>query len=172
MDISFDCDSCGKHLVVDQAGAGITIDCPGCGKPVYVPSTASQSSPIRVELKSASRNTAAGNSLFPSSSLQQKSSIHPSIEAGVHCLLILVVIQFVGFVLIRQSLLWGGIFVAADMPFVIAPLLCAVYGMCLGHVRQGVLIVAALALILGGSYWLMFWPIVEPFAEMQKMFKY
>jgi hypothetical protein len=159
-------------LVVDQAGAGITIDCPGCGKPVYVPSTASQSSPIRVELKSASRNTAAGNSLFPSSSLQQKSSIHPSIEAGVHCLLILVVIQFVGFVLIRQSLLWGGIFVAADMPFVIAPLLCAVYGMCLGHVRQGVLIVAALALILGGSYWLMFWPIVEPFAEMQKMFKY
>ena len=77
-----------------------------------------------------------------------------------------------GFVLIRQSLLWGGIFVAADMPFVIAPLLCAVYGMCLGHVRQGVLIVAALALILGGSYWLMFWPIVEPFAEMQKMFKY
>jgi hypothetical protein len=56
MDISFDCGSCGKHLVVDEAGAGITIDCPGCGKPVYVPSPASQKpsdQPARVEVKSA-----------------------------------------------------------------------------------------------------------------------
>jgi hypothetical protein len=57
MDISFDCGICGKHLVVDEAGAGITIDCPGCGKPVYVPSPASQNqsgTPTRVEVKPAS----------------------------------------------------------------------------------------------------------------------
>jgi hypothetical protein len=56
MDISFDCDKCGKHLVVDEAGAGITIDCPGCGKPLYVPSPAStipSDEPARVEVKSA-----------------------------------------------------------------------------------------------------------------------
>ena len=61
MDISFDCDTCGKHLVIDQAGAGITIDCPGCGKPVYVPSLSSHrppDPPTRVEVKSATPKTA------------------------------------------------------------------------------------------------------------------
>jgi predicted RNA-binding Zn-ribbon protein involved in translation (DUF1610 family) len=56
MDISFDCNSCGKHLIADQAGAGITIDCPACGKPVYVPSPSSQKpsdQPTRIEVKSA-----------------------------------------------------------------------------------------------------------------------
>ena len=54
MDISFDCDKCGEHLVIDNAGAGITIDCPGCGKPVYVPSPTSlnpSDQPARVEAK-------------------------------------------------------------------------------------------------------------------------
>ena len=61
MDISFDCDTCGKHLLVDEAGAGITIDCPGCGKPVYVPSVSSHKPPdppARVEVKSATPKTA------------------------------------------------------------------------------------------------------------------
>lgn len=60
MDISFDCDTCGKHLVIDQAGAGITIDCPGCGKPAYVPSLSSHKPPdppARVEVKSATSKT-------------------------------------------------------------------------------------------------------------------
>jgi uncharacterized Zn finger protein (UPF0148 family) len=62
MDISFDCDKCGKHLVIDSAGAGITIDCPECGKPVYVPSSAranQQDAPVRVEAASASRKAAS-----------------------------------------------------------------------------------------------------------------
>ena len=61
MDISFDCDTCGKHLLIDQSGAGITIDCPGCGKPVYVPSLSSHKPPdppARVEVKSATPKTA------------------------------------------------------------------------------------------------------------------
>jgi len=38
MDIKFACGKCGQHLVIDHAGAGITIDCPGCDKAVCVPS--------------------------------------------------------------------------------------------------------------------------------------
>jgi hypothetical protein len=63
MDISFDCDKCGKHLVIDEAGAGITIDCPGCGKPVYVPAASSpepQLAPVRVEVASTSREATSG----------------------------------------------------------------------------------------------------------------
>ena len=54
------------------------------------------------------------------------------------------------------------------MPFVIASLLCAVYGMCIGHVKQGLLIVAGLAVITGFSYWAMFSPVVQPLEEMQR----
>ena len=183
MDIAFTCGNCRKNLVVDEAGAGITIDCPECGKPVYVPTAVPQASPARVAVKTTTQRGVTHNPPVFSPSTQLKFSVHPSIESGVHCLLILVVIQFVGFGLIRQNLLWSGIFMAADMPFVAAPLLCAVYGMCIGHVRQGVLILAALAFILGGSYWLMFRPVVQPSSadiqrqmeemqkQMQRMFK-
>jgi hypothetical protein len=165
MDISFDCDKCGKHLLVDEAGAGITIECPGCGKPVYVPSPSSQNQsapPTRVEVKPTSPKPASTNPLVPSFSSQKKQDVHPSIVAGVHCLTILIAIQCVGFMLVRQNPLWAGLFMVANMPFVVAPLLCAVYGMCIGHVNQGLLIVAGLALILGLSYWLMFKPLVQP----------
>jgi len=33
MDIKFDCDKCGQNLVVEEAGAGMTIDYPKCSKP-------------------------------------------------------------------------------------------------------------------------------------------
>ena len=78
MDISFDCDSCGKHLVVDQAGAGITIDCPGCGKPVYVPSLSSHKPPdppARVEVKSATPKTAPVSAPKVSSSYGDRRSV-------------------------------------------------------------------------------------------------
>jgi hypothetical protein len=55
MDITFDCNKCGQHIAIDEAGAGITIDCPGCGKPVYVPSPATHkpsAPPTRVEVRS------------------------------------------------------------------------------------------------------------------------
>ena len=38
MDITFECNKCGQSLVVEEAGAGLTIDCPNCGKPAYVSS--------------------------------------------------------------------------------------------------------------------------------------
>lgn len=38
MDIRFNCSTCGKHLVVEEAGAGRLIVCPDCGSEVSVPS--------------------------------------------------------------------------------------------------------------------------------------
>ena len=36
-DVFFKCGSCGKHLVVDDAGAGQTINCPDCYAVLAVP---------------------------------------------------------------------------------------------------------------------------------------
>ena len=36
-DIVFDCPHCGKSLVIDYRGAGLSISCSDCGKPVQVP---------------------------------------------------------------------------------------------------------------------------------------
>ena len=36
-DIVFDCPHCGKNLVIDYRGAGLTIQCSDCGKDVLVP---------------------------------------------------------------------------------------------------------------------------------------
>lgn len=37
MDISFNCDKCGQHIVIDAAGAGMTVQCPKCQADVVVP---------------------------------------------------------------------------------------------------------------------------------------
>src|ERR1019366_8479204 len=37
MDITFSCSHCGQTVVIDEAGAGMSLDCPQCSKPVYVP---------------------------------------------------------------------------------------------------------------------------------------
>ncbi len=177
MDISFTCDKCGKILVIDEAGVGITIDCPQCGKAVYVPSAMPpkpKEAPVRVEPKPlkpmvarpwapapAHASPPRNNPLVPSYSVQQKSGIHPSIEAGVHCLLIFVAIEIVGLLAARQNILWAEIFLYASTPFLIAPLLCAVYGMCVGHVRHGLLVLGGLTLIIGLSCWFMFSPVLQ-----------
>jgi len=36
-DIKFNCPECGKHLVVDERGAGMTLTCTDCGKPIVIP---------------------------------------------------------------------------------------------------------------------------------------
>jgi len=168
MDISFTCDRCGKNLVIDDAAAGITIDCPECGKAVYVPSTTPpkpKEPPARVEPKPSNRvampapapSPAArprNNPLVPSYAPNQKPALHPSIEAGVHCLVILAGIEFVGFFVIRQNflLIWS-VLVPCEI-FGLAAFLCAVYGMCIGHVRHGLLVLAGLALIVSMSCWI------------------
>jgi DNA-directed RNA polymerase subunit RPC12/RpoP len=37
MDIYFFCGSCGQHMVIDDAGAGLVIQCPRCRGEVTVP---------------------------------------------------------------------------------------------------------------------------------------
>jgi hypothetical protein len=168
MDIFLTCFECGKNLVIDEAGAGITIDCPECGTPVCVPSAPQQEpqdAPARVGVKSTDQETtlaADDNPLVSSYWGHERAIVHPSIAAGVHCLLILVAVQFVGFLATRQSVLWAGIFLAADAPFMFAPMLCAVYAMCIGHVRSGFSILVGLALTIGISYWVIFSPIGQP----------
>jgi len=45
MDIYFFCGSCGQHLVVDEAGAGLVIPCPNCAKDLTVPGQALKPAP-------------------------------------------------------------------------------------------------------------------------------
>ncbi len=37
MDITFECEKCGQSLVVDEAGAGLSIECPTCAANLIVP---------------------------------------------------------------------------------------------------------------------------------------
>ncbi len=43
MDISFECHQCGQSLVIDEAGANLTIRCPKCNQNLTVPSLPAQS---------------------------------------------------------------------------------------------------------------------------------
>jgi len=36
-DIFFNCGACGKDLVVDEAGAGLTVNCPVCNADIIIP---------------------------------------------------------------------------------------------------------------------------------------
>jgi len=40
MDISFYCFKCGQHILIDEAGAGLTVQCPNCSQGVVVPAPA------------------------------------------------------------------------------------------------------------------------------------
>ncbi len=46
MDINFDCEKCGQNIVIDEAGAGLSIQCPKCNANLTVP-TVDSSSPIQ-----------------------------------------------------------------------------------------------------------------------------
>jgi DNA-directed RNA polymerase subunit M/transcription elongation factor TFIIS len=57
MDIFFSCQTCGQHMVIDEAGAGIVIQCPKCSRDVGVPkAVASNSHP---DTESAKERTTA-----------------------------------------------------------------------------------------------------------------
>jgi hypothetical protein len=47
-DILFECPSCGKSLVVDEAGEGMIIDCPKCHINVIVPPKAQTAAPLPI----------------------------------------------------------------------------------------------------------------------------
>jgi hypothetical protein len=37
MDITFNCDKCRQQIVIDEAGAGVSVKCPSCGAELIVP---------------------------------------------------------------------------------------------------------------------------------------
>ena len=37
MDIAFSCDDCGQHILIEEAGAGMTVQCPACNQNLTVP---------------------------------------------------------------------------------------------------------------------------------------
>jgi hypothetical protein len=39
MDISFNCGKCGQHILIDEAGAGVSVECPACQQQLVVPTT-------------------------------------------------------------------------------------------------------------------------------------
>jgi len=45
MDITFACEKCGQHLVIDEAGASLAIQCPKCGVSLTVPKPPAPSPP-------------------------------------------------------------------------------------------------------------------------------
>jgi len=45
MDISFNCTSCGTHIVIDEAGAGMSVQCPKCNQCLTVPTAGTINSP-------------------------------------------------------------------------------------------------------------------------------
>jgi len=52
-DIVFECPSCHKSLVIDEAAEGFTVDCPGCGTKVIVPAKSAATQAAAAEPSSA-----------------------------------------------------------------------------------------------------------------------
>jgi hypothetical protein len=48
MDITFACESCGQSMVIDEAGAGLTVQCPHCGQSLTVPKATAAKSVLAV----------------------------------------------------------------------------------------------------------------------------
>ena len=162
MDISFTC-TCGQNIVIDEAGAGITVDCPQCGKPVYVPSSASAKAkdiPVRVETPLAKLIAKAAPTAHvprPSTATltpHKREDIHPSIQASLACLLILAGLFLVVLVVLQQNLFVALGFLYMAIPFMVAAPSCAIYGMCVGHVKYGLLLLAAMSLLIGLFCWM------------------
>ena len=61
-DILFECPSCGKSLVVDEAGEGMIIDCPQCRTNVIVPPQSTKAAAAPPALKVESKPIAEGKS--------------------------------------------------------------------------------------------------------------
>ena len=181
MDITFSCEKCGQNIVVDEAGAGITVDCPKCGKPVYVPSSApltEKDGPVRIEMPFAKPMPPAapippvpsrpvGLSYGSTSNIEHRTpnveqGVHPSIVASLRCLIIGAVLLFGALIAMHQDFTLTPVLSSMATPFLVAALLCAVYGMCIGQVNQGLLLVAGLSLILGLFFWVYFRAIPSP----------
>ena len=165
MDITFTC-KCGQEIVIDEAGAGITIDCPGCGKPAFVPTkelARAKDIPVRVETPLAKLMAKQGQTprlKGPLPSLaaftpHKREDAHPSIQGGLTCLVILAALFFVGI-----SALENDFYAIGMIPYVAAPLvagvtLSAIYAIChIGQVKYGILLLVGVTLLIALFCWM------------------
>ena len=86
-----------------------------------------------------------------------RDSLPPSIEGGLHCVLIAAVLQIIGLVLFRMGYAAGVVFYFVATPFQIGALLCAIFGICHGSVKHGLALLGGVgvlcALIAFGPLW-------------------
>ncbi len=149
MDISFACGKCGQSLVMDEAGAGTSIDCPNCGDPVYVPSN----SPAPPKELSQQRVAPISKPSLTYSSVRRQAAVHPAIMGSLHCLAIYVALGFIGLIAFQQDMFVAMIILYMAIPVISAQFLCAVYGICVGQVKFGLMLIGALSLATGLFYW-------------------
>jgi len=165
MDISFKCSKCGQSLVIDEVGAGNSLDCPKCGSPVYVPNrTGPQPQEAATRLSVSSSRPAASNPLLPPSrqavipatEIKESDQEHPAIIGSLHCLIILVALGVIGCFAFHQNIFAGMVFLYMAVPFVPVQILCATYGICKGHVKDGLLLIGGISVLIGLFAWIVF----------------
>ncbi len=181
MDIIFNCPNCGQRLEIDESGAGITIDCPKCGKPVYVPSRPDAPTriqpPVPLSHPAPSPSTPQRPSMPPPMHVyvkptQRPGSMLPAIEGGTHCFLIAAGLYIVSFLAFRSDHLIACLVVSLfGAPFMMATLLCAVYGICKGSINHGLALLAGVGVLFllsfSGPLWNM-WEVMRYTEQMQK----
>ena len=57
MDITFNCNKCGQHIAIDEAGAGISIQCPKCATTLTVPSKTVSNTPPAPRVSSSNQQS-------------------------------------------------------------------------------------------------------------------
>lgn len=63
MDITFNCNSCGQHIAIDEAGVGMSVQCPNCNQTLVVPN-ASTTNLARIPVTSAQIDPTSIYTLF------------------------------------------------------------------------------------------------------------
>ena len=74
-DILFECPSCGKSLVVDEAAEGIIIDCPQCHTNVIVPPQSKKAAPPPPALKVEAKPIAEAKPAAPKPSPENRLAV-------------------------------------------------------------------------------------------------
>src|ERR1017187_6053658 len=131
--ILFVCPSCNKRLEVEEQGIGLVIPCPACNTEVTIPNPA-----VKVRIAPVSSPSPA-----------HRDSAKPrttAIDAGLICLIISVITQFIGLLWIHTHPLTMPAFLYFELPFSVAASVAAIVAMCTDQVKHGIILLAATTL--------------------------
>jgi tetratricopeptide (TPR) repeat protein/DNA-directed RNA polymerase subunit RPC12/RpoP len=77
VDISFNCERCGQHIEIDEAGSGMLVQCPTCGHSVQVPARSVASEARPADTKSTKDdNKQSSSPVHPVTNLQPLNQSH------------------------------------------------------------------------------------------------